>query len=69
MAVVITASRFLRGVGVLTGNSSSEDAFRIKISDKDDNDTVVYDNEIGEADDADPTTVISGGSIKIHEGK
>ncbi len=27
---------------------------------------VVYDNELGGADDADPTTEIGGGSIKIH---
>ena len=44
------------------------DKFRIKIWDKDDGDAVVYDNQIGDADDADLTTAIGGGSIKIHKG-
>jgi len=39
--------------------------FRIKIWDKDNGDRVVYDNELSGADDADPTTEIGGGSIKI----
>lgn len=42
------------------------DTFRIKIWDKDNSDVVVYDNEISTDDDADPTTVIGGGSIVIH---
>jgi hypothetical protein len=42
------------------------DLFRIKIWDKDNGDMVVYDNELGGADDADPTTAIGGGSIVIH---
>ena len=42
------------------------DKFRIKIWDKNNGDAIVYDNEIGGLDDADPTTVIGGGSIVIH---
>jgi len=48
--------------------STDVDMFRIKIWDKDDGDAVVYDNQIGDADDADLTTAIRGGSIKIHKG-
>lgn len=47
--------------------STSEDLFRIKIWDKDAGDAIVYDNQLGEADDADPTTAIGGGSIVIHK--
>jgi PKD repeat protein len=43
------------------------DKFRIKIWDKSNGDAVVFDNEIGAADDADPTTAISDGQIVIHE--
>ncbi len=46
--------------------STDVDLFRIKIWDKDNGDMVVYDNELGGADDADPTTAIGGGSIMIH---
>jgi hypothetical protein len=45
------------------------DRFRIKIWDKDDGDTVVYDNQRGDPDDADASTSIGGGSIVIHKGK
>ena len=48
-------------------DSHTEDKFRIKIWDKNNADTVVYDNKMGAADDADPTTIIGGGSIKIHK--
>lgn len=47
------------------------DKFRIKIWDKSDPGgavVVIYDNQIGAADDADPTTAIGEGSIKIHKG-
>ncbi|KYK29231.1 hypothetical protein AYK20_05965 [Thermoplasmatales archaeon SG8-52-1] len=47
--------------------STDVDLFRIKIWDKDNNDEVIYDNMIGEDDDSDPTTEISGGQIKIHK--
>jgi hypothetical protein len=46
--------------------STEVDLFRVKIWDKDNGDAVVYDNNIGSADDADPTTVVGGGSIIIH---
>jgi uncharacterized repeat protein (TIGR01451 family) len=48
--------------------STDVDMFRIKIWDKDNNDEVIYDNELGEEEDADPTTQIGGGQIKIHKG-
>ncbi len=46
-----------------------EDKFRIKIWDKSNGNTVVYDNQINSADNADATTVLGGGSIVIHEVK
>jgi parallel beta-helix repeat protein len=49
--------------------STEVDLFRIKIWDKDNGDAIVYDNEIGAEDDADPTTAIGGGSIVIHKAK
>jgi hypothetical protein len=45
------------------------DKFRIKIWDKGNNDIVIYDNEVGIAEDAEPSTAISGGSIVIHKEK
>ena len=53
------------------GNTPSTDVdlFRIKIWDKNDGDIIVYDNQMGAADNADPTTPIAGGSIVIHTGK
>ena len=47
--------------------STEVDRFRIKIWDKDNNDAVVYDNEISESDDAEPTTDLGSGSIVIHK--
>jgi hypothetical protein len=43
------------------------DKFRIKIWDKA-TDTIVYDNNLGADDDAVPTTALTHGSIKIHQG-
>jgi hypothetical protein len=43
------------------------DKFRMKIWDKDNNDEIVYDNQLGDSDDSDPTTIIGGGSIVIHK--
>jgi hypothetical protein len=40
------------------------DLFRLKIWDSTGN--IVYDNQIGAADTADPSTVLGGGSIVIH---
>ncbi|HEX4958560.1 MAG TPA: HYR domain-containing protein [Lacibacter sp.] len=45
------------------------DKFRIKIWDKNNNNAVVYDNQMNSADNAEATTVIAGGSIVIHEVK
>jgi hypothetical protein len=45
------------------------DMFRIKIWDKNAGDAVIYDNQLGAADDAEPTTAIGGGSIVIHKAK
>ena len=45
------------------------DLFRIKIWDKDDGNAIVYDNEMGVAENEDPATAIGGGSIVIHEAK
>ena len=42
------------------------DRFRIKIWDKD-TDTVIYDNQMGEVEDAEPATALGGGSIVIHK--
>lgn len=50
--------------GDLSGGE--EDRFRIKIWDKY-TEEVVYDNQFGAGDDADPATVISGGNIAIHK--
>jgi len=47
--------------------STDVDMFRIKIWDKDNSDAIVYDNQSGDADDADPTTGIAGGNIVIHK--
>lgn len=46
--------------------STDVDLFRIKIWDKE-NEAIIYDNQIGEADDADLITGIMGGSIVIHK--
>ena len=43
------------------------DKFRIKIWDKESNDIIIYDNEVGIAEDAEPSTTIGGGSIVIHK--
>lgn len=48
--------------------STDVDLFRIRIWDKDNNDELVYDNELGGAPNGDPTTEIGGGNITIHEG-
>jgi len=48
--------------------STDVDLFRIKIWDKDNNDSIVYDNQMDAEDDADATTEIGGGNIKIHDG-
>lgn len=47
--------------------STDVDMFRIKIWDEDDNDALVYDNQMDAPEDADPTTAIGGGSIVIYK--
>ena len=47
--------------------STDVDLFRIKIWDKDNNDLVIYDNQIGDPEDGDPTTEIASGQIVIHK--
>jgi hypothetical protein len=47
------------------GSGNGVDKFRMKITDSDDN--VVYDNQMGDGDDAAVSTVISGGQIVIHK--
>lgn len=47
-------------------DSFSKDRFRIKIWDLA-TDEIVYDNQMGEADDSDATTEIGGRSIVIHK--
>lgn len=44
-----------------------EDKFRIKIWDKA-SEEIIYDNQMGAAEDAEPATVLGGGSIVIHKG-
>jgi len=42
------------------------DTFRMKVWNKTTN-AVIYDNQIGLSDSADPTTTLGGGSIQIHQ--
>jgi hypothetical protein len=81
--VIAGAKAMYKGVGTINGEgnygfllsaidekltpSTDVDLFRIKIWDKDNGDAVVYDNQIGAGDDAEPTTAIAGGSIVIHK--
>ena len=46
--------------------STDVDLFRIKIWDKDSG-LVIYDNQLSDEEDANPTTEIGGGSIVIHD--
>lgn len=48
--------------------STDQDRFRIKIWDQGTG-VVIYDNQMGDSDSADPSTAISGGSIMIHKAK
>ncbi|MFC1718547.1 leucine-rich repeat domain-containing protein [Candidatus Poribacteria bacterium] len=81
--VVAGASAKYKGVGTVNGSgsygfmlaatdealtpSTDVDLFRIKIWDKDSGDAVVYDNQMGDDEDADSATAIGGGNIKIHK--
>jgi hypothetical protein len=67
-----------KGTGTINGTGDygfmisaidgSPDKFRIKIWDKASGE-VIYDNQLGAEDTADPTTFIQGGSIVIHKAK
>jgi hypothetical protein len=52
-------------LSVIDGGSTG-DRFRIKIWDRANGDAVVYDNQVGAADDASATTALGGGSIVVH---
>ena len=47
----------------------SNDNIRVKIWDKDNGNMMVYDNQIGDSDDATPTMALGGGSIVVHKKK
>jgi PKD repeat protein len=80
--VVAGARAIYKGTGTVNGSGSygfqltaidgqvsgggGVDKFRIKVWDKTNNDAIVYDNQMGAANDADPTTALGGGSIVIH---
>lgn len=82
--VITGAKAMYKGIGTINNNgnygfmisaideqfteSTDVDLFRIKIWDKDNDDAVIYDNMLGEGEDANPTTTIGGGNIKIHTG-
>jgi hypothetical protein len=51
---------------LLTATDGAPDCFRIKIWDTATG-AVVYDNQLGAADGANPTTALGGGSIQIHK--
>jgi len=79
--VVAGARAQYKGVGAINGageygfmltaidgqikGGGGADKFRIKIWDKA-TDEIVYDNQMGAADTADPATILGGGSIVIH---
>jgi PKD repeat protein len=81
--VVSGAKGRFRGVGTVNGAGSygfeltvwdgqapgggGVDRFRIKIWNQNQGNGVVYDNMLGAADGADPTTALGGGSIVIHK--
>jgi len=47
--------------------STDVDLFRIKIWDKDNNNEIIYDNQVGDPEEENPRTEIGGGQIKIHK--
>ncbi|HSR20430.1 MAG TPA: hypothetical protein VLL49_05895, partial [Anaerolineales bacterium] len=56
----------LTGIDGQVSGGGGADKFRIKIWDRS-TDLLIYDNQAGSGDDADPLTVIGGGSIVIHK--
>lgn len=81
--VVAGARAQYKGTGTINGSGSygfmltvtdgqvsgggGTDRFRIKIWDKNNGDAVVYDNQMGATDDAQPATSLGGGSIVVHK--
>ena len=81
--VISGAKARYRGVGKVNGSGSygfeltawdgqvsgggNVDRFRVKIWDVNHGNGVVYDNQMGAVDGADPTTALGGGSIVIHK--
>ncbi len=53
-------------LSAIDGGAKGQDLFRIQIWDKSNGDKMVYDNQLGAVDIADPTTLISG-SIVVHK--
>jgi hypothetical protein len=51
--------------GQINGGGGT-DKFRIKIWDKTNN-IIIYDNQLGDGEDANATTALGGGSIVIHQ--
>ena len=82
--VIAGAKAMYKGTGTINGDgnygfmlsaideeltpSTDVDLFRIKIWDKD-TDDIIYDNNLGGEDNAEPATAISGGQIVIHKAK
>jgi PKD repeat protein len=76
--IVAGSKAMFKGSGTINGTGDyafmvsaidgSPDRFRIRIWDKTTG-TVIYDNQVGAADDANPTMALGGGSITIHAGK
>jgi hypothetical protein len=83
--VISGAKATYRGVGTVNGSGNygfmvsaidgqitgggGVDRFRIKIWDKSNGNSVVYDNQINDLENVDATTGLGGGSIVIHEVK
>ena len=56
----------LTGIDGAVSGGGGTDKFRMKIWDKNNGNAVVYDNQIGDPDSANPTTVLGGGNLVIH---
>jgi hypothetical protein len=57
----------LTGIDGQINGGGGIDKFRIKIWDKDQNDMIVFDNNLGAPDDQNPSTTLGGGQITIHK--
>ncbi len=83
--VIAGAKAIYKGIGTVNGSGSygfmvsaidgqvnsggNADKFRIKIWDKNNGNGVIYDNQLGVDENADPSTLLGGGSIVIHKPK